>query len=84
MNIYLITQNINNGYDTYDSSVVAAASLRLAKEIHPSDTFDNGEMWWKDHGYPTAWAKHPDEVEAELIGTTDRQEGVVLASFNAG
>jgi len=36
MNIYLLTQDVNNGYDTYDSVVVAAKSPEDAREIHPS------------------------------------------------
>jgi hypothetical protein len=83
MNIYLITQNVNNNYDTYDSAVVAAATEQEAKEVNPGW---NGPRWWEDENRCSysSWASHPDQVEAELIGTTDHAPGVILSSFNAG
>ena len=36
MNLYLISQNHNNDYDTYDSAVVVAESAESAKRMHPS------------------------------------------------
>ena len=76
MNIYLLTQTDNGGYDTYDSCVVIAASEREAKNIDPS-----GEGWSSEF---SSWASSPDKVEASLIGVSDLPEGVVLTSFNAG
>lgn len=35
MNIYLISQNKNVGYDTYDSAVVAAETAEAARCTHP-------------------------------------------------
>jgi hypothetical protein len=35
MNLYLISQNVNNDYDTYDAAVVAANSEDEARLIHP-------------------------------------------------
>lgn len=37
MRLYLITQNLVEGYDTYDSAVVAAESSDDARKIHPSN-----------------------------------------------
>lgn len=36
MNIYLIWQTVNRGYDTYDSVVVCAESEEDAKTIYPT------------------------------------------------
>lgn len=36
LNIYLVEQDINNDYDTYDSFIVIAESEQQAREIHPS------------------------------------------------
>lgn len=85
MNLYLISQDINDDYDTYDSAVVAAESEDDARTIHP-DSGICGEWdesdWWSESG----WLKYSDidKITVELIGTTDRERGVVLASFNAG
>ena len=38
MNLYKVSQNINNGYDTYDSVVVCAESEKEARLIHPSES----------------------------------------------
>ena len=46
MNLYLITQDQNRGYDTYESAVVAAETEEQAKSINPA-----GERYWKDTAY---------------------------------
>ncbi|MGX9980735.1 hypothetical protein [Methylobacterium fujisawaense] len=91
MNLYRISQTVNDGYDTYDSAIVAAPDEATARKIHPSASGDL-RMWvdgsdnkdWIGH-YPT-WAPHPDAVTATLIGiaTASVPMGTVLASFNAG
>lgn len=78
MNIYLLKQSDNNGYDTYDGVVVAAESEEEARKISPSHFgFDPDR---KD------WANCPENVRVELIGEafSDTPRGVILASHNAG
>lgn len=80
MNLYLLSQDINNDYDTFDSVVVAAKSEDEARNINPSC---NG--WGKQMLY-TGWCARPDQVEVKLIGKAVKgtEAGVILASFNAG
>jgi len=69
MKLWLISQTENNGYDTYDSAVVAAETEVEAKGIIPCDCF---------------WASSPDKVIAKEIGTAnDGVTGVICASYNA-
>jgi len=35
MNLYLISQDVNDGYDTYDSAVVCSESESDARMMHP-------------------------------------------------
>ena len=99
MNIYLLSQDINDDYDTFDAVVVAAENVDKARETHPSSftTHISNGVWMgtytggDDIGgeYPVftdGWVKYSDldKIEVELIGTTDRDAGVILASFNAG
>lgn len=81
MNLYLLSQSVNNDYDTFDSVVVCAESELEARKIHPygHDITDptipkciNGE-----------WAELRD-VHVTLIGVANPgvPKGVVLASFN--
>lgn len=80
MNLYLISQTDNTGYDTYDSAVVCAGCALEARFIHPSGWAD-GAWWEKEDG---SWVK-PDRVSVLLIGEAhDVKPGVVCASFNAG
>lgn len=74
MKLYLISQDLNNGYDTYDSAVVAARNEEEAKNTKVGSIGDYG-----------AWVT-PDKVQVKLIGTAIKvtKAGVVLASFNAG
>ncbi len=37
MNIYLISQDVNDGLDTYDSAIVVAKNITDAATIHPSE-----------------------------------------------
>ena len=76
MNLYKISQDKNNGWDTYDSAIVCAASEDEARLINP-------EGGWTTY---SSWCQSPDDVTVELIGTAveDTNRGIVLASFNAG
>ena len=78
MNLYLISQRKNNGYDTYDSAVVAAESEDDARSIHPG-----GGPYSADQAY--TWAA-PEYVTAIFIGIASpgTERGVICASFNAG
>lgn len=95
MNLYLISQNVNSDYDTYDSAVVAAETEEQARHTSPSNNYE-----WRDDQWVflyadgrvqgcgrtlSAWAD-PDDVEVEEIGTAKEgtTAGVILASFNAG
>lgn len=99
MKLWLITQNSNDGYDTYDSAVVVAETEEYAKKIHPGSgyifgvddiiIYPNGTTYnsnpWS-HSYGT-WASNPEQVMAEDIGEAhdNLKEGdVIVASFNAG
>lgn len=84
MNLYLIKQNMNCGYDTYDSAVVIANSEEEAKTIHPQGyRWENGS--WNTKWSFNAWCA-PEHVAVELIGTATSGEAgnVIIASFNAG
>jgi hypothetical protein len=96
MNLYLLTQGINNGYDTYDSAVVAAESEEEARRVSPCHFY----VWREVGGWHFKYADgrekpegrnrydwtSPDQVTAELIGVASEgtAAGVICASFNAG
>jgi hypothetical protein len=92
MNLYLLTQHENTGYDTFDSCVVAADSPEDAVLINPngdvyrSDPNSKSEGWAKGttRSYD-GWASEPSAVKAKLVGVAaEGVMGVVCASFNAG
>lgn len=92
MKLWLISQSVNNGYDTYDSAVVAAPDEQAARRINPSGEVwrDNGWHWqtqdgsWERAYAGGAWTT-PDHVTATLIGQGKHKSGTVIcASFNAG
>lgn len=95
MKLYLVENISNNGWDTYDSMVVAAENADAARKMHPSEFVThiaNGR--WKGttiHGeeYDTGdreWVKYEEinDLIVEEIGKTDIAKCIVLASFNAG
>jgi hypothetical protein len=84
MKLFLISQSHNNGYDTFDSAVVAAKDEDMARKILPG--------WGRGVDFtPTSldggtWAD-PEHVTAEYIGTAKpgtKAGTVICASFNAG
>jgi hypothetical protein len=77
MNLYLISQDFNNGHDSYDSAVVCAKNEEAASKIPP-----NGGDAWPEWG----WASHPSQVQVQYLGVAGPsiQAGVICASFNAG
>lgn len=90
MNLYRISQNVVDGYDTFDMAVVAAESEDRARKIHPYS--DLGPAYnWDDNGpdnqwSSSAWCASPGDVAVTLLGTAlpGTAEGLILASFNAG
>ena len=96
MNIYLLSQSKNTGYDTWDSCVVIAKDEEEARMTHPyyryftDDPNDEYNNWngidrsyggWCDGGWCDA-----KYVSVELIGTAANgmERQVVCSSFNAG
>lgn len=78
MKLWLISQSVQRGYDTYDSAVVTAETAEQAQATLPSEyaTWDGGE-----------WARKPEQVMAEELGEAKsgtRPGKVICASFNAG
>ena len=81
MKLYLLSQNTNSGYDTYDSCVVCAENEEDAKTILPDGGIfgDNQyQGWW--------WVEDINLVRCVEIGTAneDQERGVIIESFNAG
>lgn len=89
MNLYLLSQNFNDGYDTHDSCVVAAETPIHAKRINPASEWWDGsypDLWWTPEVWEiSSWA-HPNRVTARYLGKAKRgtKPGVICASFNAG
>jgi hypothetical protein len=75
MKLYLLTQTVNNDYDTYDSCVVAAENADDAQVMHPR--YPDGDAH--------TWASSK-KVAVKLLGEAldGTEQGVICASFNAG
>ena len=93
MNLYLLEQEINNNYDTFDSAVVAASSPLKARRTHPDDCSVWENIGWMRGGelvpqnpHHNTWVAHGEVegVEVTYLGHTKLEAGVVCASFNAG
>ena len=100
LNLYLISQTANNGYDTFDSAVVAARDEEDARSIHPKLPM------WPDFHLPTVTKTASEAKEEEEkkgynsdntwttrenvkvrflgIGSAGIERGVVCASYHAG
>jgi hypothetical protein len=74
MKLWLIAQEHNCNYDTYDSAVVAAETEDEAVRVQVGDTGPYG-----------SWAE-PEYVTAVYLGEAAEgtSAGLILGSFNAG
>lgn len=88
MKIFKISQNENNGYDTYDSAVVIAESEDEARLMHPNDDPQDNRVtrnsWIKDSF--KVWCTKPEQVNVEYLGEAEYSQsiGFICKSFNAG
>ena len=81
MKLFLISQEQNNDYDTYDSAVVAAPDEATARNMNPA----NGKPMDEWDMYYNMWCSGPEKVTVRYLGeAVDVDPGVVCASFNAG
>lgn len=86
MKLFKISQSVNTGYDTYDSSIVCAKDEVEARKYHPDGRKHADEKGdFVDDGWPS-WADRVSQVEVIHIGTASPTcpIGIVLSSFNAG
>ncbi len=81
LNLYLLEQDENDGWDTYSACIVCAESVEDAKTIDPdgNDFVENEEKHY-------SWAKTRKGIKCTKIGvaTVEMERDVVLASFHAG
>jgi len=79
MKLYKLTQDDNNGYDTYDSCIVCAENEQDAVTISPDGFRKIGERY-------TSWALNISSITCEEIGEANENQkrGIILSSFNAG
>ena len=82
MNLYLISQNKESGWDTFDSAVVAATTEQTAMETHPQGIWGSGNSRWDS----SSWCSDRKYVAVEYLGEAKpvTEAGVICASFNAG
>jgi len=84
----------HQGYDEYDSFVIAAPDDASARRTHPTDDdwspkwCDTQECWVDGDNEPKmyhAWTTDIEELEVTRIGdATSGKLGVLCSSFNAG
>ena len=81
MKLYLLSQNDNTRYDTYDSCVVCAENEEDAKTIAPDGSVYSIPI----RTYPD-WASSKETILCEEIGEANKSQirGVIIASYNAG
>lgn len=82
MNLYRVWQDVNIGYDTFDSMVVIAESEDIAKSVHPLLRLD----WDGKSDKVSAWCDK-EYVKVELVGRAldgAKSGAIICSSFNAG
>lgn len=81
MKLFLLSQDENDTWDTYDSAVVAAPDEETARWMDPA-TGEPKSDWGRPYD---TWCSKPEYVTVRYLGeAVDVEPGVVCASFNAG
>jgi hypothetical protein len=81
MKLFLITQEENKDWDTYQGAIVCADDDVEARNMNPS----SGEpMDWSDRRYD--WCSTPEAVTVKYIGepAAGLEKGVILSDYKAG
>lgn len=83
MNLYLISQDVNTDWDSYDLAVVIAESKDDARTIHPGGSHYESHPYKGYYSY--SWTDQ-ENVQVKFLGVADKSlsRGVVCASFNGG
>lgn len=99
LNLYIISQSINTGYDTFDGAVVAAPDMETARRMHPEKCPVTKEIRYIPSqltnipGYEdyklgeSDWVTDPEDVVVEFIGVAEpfiTHPTIISASYNAG
>lgn len=84
MNLYLIFQEENIDYDTYNAAVVCAPDEETARNMHPGNGISHEIDSWS-RGF-RCWCSSPNQVTVKYIGKANEgiEQCVILASYNAG
>ena len=96
MKWFLVSQKVNNDYDTFDSFVVAAVDAEQARnfvpDLKPWD-LKEGELWEAeefdsvDDWTFSMWTRDKSKIEARELGVCSSYTPagtIAIASFNAG
>lgn len=79
--IYLVSQNWESGYDTFDSFVIICDSEDEARNAHPCHVI--GDRWDDSSWCPLRLVN--EQVVVRRIGITQKQDKeIICTSFNAG
>ncbi len=73
-----------HGYDTYDSFVVCCKTEEEARRTHPKCSREKDLARWDNGGWVEAQEIHLLDVVYLGLADAKTEEGVILASFNAG
>ena len=92
MKLYLVIQNVCNGYDTYSGMVVCAENIDDAKNMHLMYTDEDGaahlELIPKITECNVSWPGKDNihHIKAIYLGEAkeDMERGCIIASFHAG
>lgn len=84
MNLYHISQDVNNEWGTYSDAVVAAENEEQERKIHPAEYVNRD--WWTDDWSSMTWVENLEQVQVKFIGVAveDIEAGVICASLHAG
>jgi len=80
MNIYLISQEVNRYYDTYDAAIVAAKDKKSARQLNPA----TGKPMTEEDWSMGLWCSGVGQVTVKYLGKAKQgtKQSLLLSSFN--
>jgi len=82
MKLYLLTQDENQGDESFDSCVVVAENKAAAQKVHPMGDWDRVDVWTYNPEDVDVYYLGNARKDLEKVGFSLKVNNVICSSFN--
>jgi len=82
MKLYLLTQDENQGENSFNSCVVVAENKEAARKVHPFGDWDRVDVWTYEPEGVDVYYLGNARKDLEKVGFSLKVNNVICSSFN--